>query len=92
MESALAGRSGVVAVGVPLGLLPPVLAARRRTESGASWRVACRPDAVDALRRARPTEVLSVLRGRFALPLDEDGTLRRGPDGEGRRPVWDRKR
>jgi hypothetical protein len=44
----------------------------------------------EALLRARPCEVLSVLRGRFALPLDEDGTLARGPDGEGRRPVWDR--
>ena len=44
----------------------------------------------EALLRARPSEVLSVLRGRFALPLDEDGTLAPGPDGEGRRPVWDR--
>jgi hypothetical protein len=44
----------------------------------------------EALLRARPSEVLSVLRGRFALPLDEDGTLARGPDGEGRRPVWER--
>ena len=44
----------------------------------------------DALLRARPTEVLSVLRGRFALPLDGDGTLAPGPDGGGRRPVWDR--
>jgi|GEM_PF-431424 len=46
----------------------------------------------EALLRARPSEVLSVLRGRFALPLDEDGTLRRGPNDEGRRPVWDRRR
>jgi hypothetical protein len=52
LESALAGRSGVVAVGVPLGLLPPLLAARRRTEDPAPWRIACRPGAVDALGRA----------------------------------------
>ncbi|WP_280585272.1 DUF5821 family protein [Halorubrum sp. Boch-26] len=52
LESALAGRSGVVAVGVPLGLLPPVLSARERTTDGAPWRIACRPDAVDALGRA----------------------------------------
>ncbi|WP_256409841.1 transcriptional regulator TbsP domain-containing protein [Halorubrum rutilum] len=52
LESALAGRSGVVAVGVPLGLLPPVLAARRRTDDDEPWRIACRPGAVDALGRA----------------------------------------
>ncbi|OYR48846.1 DUF5821 family protein [Halorubrum sp. Ea8] len=52
IESALAGRSGVVAVGVPLGLLPSVLAARSRTADGEPWRVACRPGAVDALERA----------------------------------------
>ena len=52
IESALAGRSGVVAVGVPLGLLPPLLAARRRTADGEPWRIACRPGAVDALGRA----------------------------------------
>jgi hypothetical protein len=46
----------------------------------------------DALLRARPEEVLSVLRGRFALPLNEDGTLRRGTRGGERRPVWKRKR
>lgn len=46
----------------------------------------------DALLRARPEEVLSVLRGRFALPVAEDGTLRRGPGGGERRPVWERKR
>ncbi|EMA68214.1 hypothetical protein C461_06519 [Halorubrum aidingense JCM 13560] len=46
----------------------------------------------DALLRARPEEVLSVLRGRFALPVTEDGTLRRGPGGGERRPVWERKR
>ncbi len=45
----------------------------------------------DALLRARPSEVLSVLRGRFAIPLD-DGTLRRGPDRRDRRPVWQRDR
>jgi len=52
IESALAGRSGVVAVGVPLGLLPPVLAARKRTDDGEPWRIACRPGVVDALGRA----------------------------------------
>lgn len=46
----------------------------------------------DALLRTKPSRVLSVLRGRFALPLDEDGTLRRGPNREGRRPVWQRDR
>ncbi|GAA0533510.1 DUF5821 family protein [Halorubrum ejinorense] len=51
VETALAGRSAVVAVGVPLRLLPSVLAARERS-SGAPWRVACRPGAVDALSRA----------------------------------------
>jgi len=52
LESALAGRSGVVAVGVPLGLLPPLVAARRRTDGDDPWRIACRPGAVDALGRA----------------------------------------
>lgn len=52
VESALAGRSEVVAVGVPLGLLPPVLAARERTEGDGPWRVACRPGVADALGRA----------------------------------------
>ncbi|MDZ5812496.1 DUF5821 family protein [Halorubrum sp. AD140] len=46
----------------------------------------------EALLRARPDEVLSVLRGRFALPLAEDGTLRRGPGHDDRRPVWERRR
>ena len=51
VESALAGHSGVVAVGVPIRLLPAVLAARERS-SGPAWRIACRPGAVDALSRA----------------------------------------
>ncbi|WP_432507945.1 transcriptional regulator TbsP domain-containing protein [Halorubrum ezzemoulense] len=51
VEAALAGRSGVVAVGVPLRLLPAVLAARERSP-GPLWRVACRPGVVDALARA----------------------------------------
>ncbi|ELZ44661.1 hypothetical protein C463_06872 [Halorubrum californiense DSM 19288] len=51
VETALAGRSGVVAVGVPIRLLPAVLAARERT-SGGPWRIACRPGVVDALGRA----------------------------------------
>ncbi|WP_418285297.1 transcriptional regulator TbsP domain-containing protein [Halorubrum sp. DTA46] len=46
----------------------------------------------EALLRARPEEVLSVLRGRFALPLDVDGRLRGGPGSQERRPVWERKR
>ncbi|EMA58629.1 transcriptional regulator TbsP domain-containing protein [Halorubrum kocurii] len=52
VESALAGRAEVVAVGVPLGLLPPVLAARERTEDDAPWRIACRPGVADVLGRA----------------------------------------
>jgi hypothetical protein len=52
LESALAGRSGLVATGVPLGLLPPILAARRRTDDAAPWRIACREGVVDALGRA----------------------------------------
>jgi len=52
VESALTGRSELVAVGVPLALLPPVLAARDRTEDDAPWRVACRPGVVDTLGRA----------------------------------------
>ncbi|TKX58950.1 hypothetical protein EXE44_05230 [Halorubrum sp. SS7] len=51
VETALAGRSAVVAVGVPIRLLPSVLAARERS-SGPPWRVACRPGVVDALSRA----------------------------------------
>jgi hypothetical protein len=44
----------------------------------------------DALLRATPEEVLSVLRGRFALPVDGDGRVRR-PGGDERRPVWERR-
>ncbi|TKX75476.1 hypothetical protein EXE46_03255 [Halorubrum sp. GN11_10-6_MGM] len=51
VETALSGRSEVVAVGVPIRLLPAVLAARVRS-SGAPWRIACRPGVVDALSRA----------------------------------------
>ncbi|KOX97231.1 transcriptional regulator TbsP domain-containing protein [Halorubrum tropicale] len=51
VETALADRSAVVAVGVPIRLLPSVLAARERS-SGPPWRVACRPGVVDALSRA----------------------------------------
>ncbi|ELZ43565.1 hypothetical protein C471_00575 [Halorubrum saccharovorum DSM 1137] len=51
IESALAGRSEVVAVGVPLALLPPVLAARDRTTDG-TWRLACRPGVAEALGQA----------------------------------------
>ncbi|WP_424015226.1 transcriptional regulator TbsP domain-containing protein [Halorubrum xinjiangense] len=51
VEAALAGRSTVVAVGVPIRLLPSVLAARERS-SGDPWRIACRPSVVDALSRA----------------------------------------
>mgnify|MGYP006293927109 CR=1 FL=1 len=51
VETALSGRSAVVAVGVPLRLLPSVLAARERS-SGPPWRIACRPGVVDALSRA----------------------------------------
>ena len=51
VEAALAGRSAVVAVGVPLRLLPSVLAARERS-SGEAWRIACRPGVIDALSRA----------------------------------------
>lgn len=46
----------------------------------------------DALLRATPTEVLSVLRGRFALPVDEDGRIESPPGSDGRRPVWERTR
>lgn len=51
VESALVGRSDLVAVGVPLGLLPPILSARERT-AGGSWRIACRPGVVETLGRA----------------------------------------
>jgi hypothetical protein len=46
----------------------------------------------DALLRATPGEVLSVLRGRFALPVDEDGRVRETPGRDERRPVWERAR
>ena len=52
VEDALVDRSGVVAVGVPLALLPPILAAGERTEDDAPWRVACLPGVVDTLGRA----------------------------------------
>lgn len=74
---ALAERELIESIKIPMGPGRPKLRLRAVDE---------------ALLRARPSEVLSVLRGRFALPLDEDGTLRRGPDGGGRRPVWERKR
>lgn len=51
VETALSGRSAVVAVGVPIRLLPSVLAARERS-SGDTWRIGCRPGVVDALSRA----------------------------------------
>lgn len=51
VESSLAGRSDVVAADVPLALLPPVLAARERSD-GRAWKIACRPGVVDALGRA----------------------------------------
>ncbi|MFO8114222.1 MAG: DUF5821 family protein [Halorubrum sp.] len=74
---ALAERELIESIKIPMGPGRPKLRLRAVDE---------------ALLRARPSEVLSVLRGRFALPLDEDGTLRRGPDDGGRRPVWERKR
>ncbi|QWC20518.1 DUF5821 family protein [Halorubrum sp. 2020YC2] len=46
----------------------------------------------DALLRARPEEVPSVLEGRFALPTDADGRLRHDAGRDGRRPVWERRR
>ena len=46
----------------------------------------------DALLRAEPNEVLSVLRGRFALPVDADGEFRRESGRGSRRPVWERNR
>ncbi|EMA63840.1 transcriptional regulator TbsP domain-containing protein [Halorubrum lipolyticum] len=80
VESALAGRSEVVAVGVPLGLLPPVLAARERTEGDGAWRVACRPGVADALGRAfvLGTEVAeAVAEGEIELR-----TVAKGPESE----------
>jgi len=46
----------------------------------------------DALLRAKPDEVLDVLRGRFALQVDEDGEIRGTSARGSRRPVWERKR
>ncbi|ELZ45703.1 hypothetical protein C464_11835 [Halorubrum coriense DSM 10284] len=89
VETALAGRSAVVAVGVPLRLLPAVLAARERS-SGAPWRVACRPGVVDALSRAlvlgsAVAEAVErdEIRIRTGEPLDHGagGTVFAGPDG-----------
>lgn len=51
VESALVDRNRLVAVGVPLTLLPPILAARERS-SGGPWRIACCPGVVEALGRA----------------------------------------
>ncbi|MES3160637.1 MAG: DUF5821 family protein [Halorubrum sp.] len=50
LETALAGRSDLIAVGVDLEMLPAVLTARRRTDGG-QWRIACRPGVVDELGR-----------------------------------------
>ncbi|WP_435075741.1 transcriptional regulator TbsP domain-containing protein [Halorubrum sp. HHNYT27] len=82
VESALAGRSGVVAYGVPLGLLPSILEARKRTDDGAPWRIACRPGAVDALGRA-------LVLGTDAAEAVADGSivLRTLPGDEGLRDV-----
>ena len=88
VETALTGRSAVVAVGVPLRLLPSVLAARERS-SGAPWRVACRPGVVDALSRAlvlgsAVAEAVETdgIRLRTGAPLDHGtgGTLFASPD------------
>jgi len=46
----------------------------------------------DALLRAKPTEVVSVLCGRFSLPVDADGEFRRESARGSRRPVWERER
>ncbi|GAA0722522.1 hypothetical protein J2744_000092 [Halorubrum trapanicum] len=88
VEAALSGRSAVVAVGVPLRLLPPLLAARERS-SGPPWRVACRPGVVDALSRAlvlgtavAEAVETDALRIRTGEPLDRGtgGTLFASPD------------
>jgi len=50
IESALAGRSAIVAVGVPT-CASPRYSPRERTRGG-TWRVACRPGVADALGRA----------------------------------------
>ena len=89
VEAALAGRSAVVAVGVPPRLLPAVLAARERS-SGAPWRIACRPGVVDALSRALVlgTAIAEAverdeIRIRTGEPLDHGagGTVFVSPDG-----------
>ncbi|VTT86150.1 hypothetical protein DM2_2188 [Halorubrum sp. DM2] len=82
-ETALSDRSGVVAVGVPLRLLPSILAARGRS-SGPPWRVACRPGVADALSRALvlgtavaeavETDAIRIRTGR-ALDHETGGTL-----------------
>ena len=88
VETALAGRSAVVAAGVPLRLLPSVLAARERS-SGEPWRVACRPGVVDALSRAlvlgsavAEAVEAETLRLRTGDPLDHGtgGTLFASPE------------
>ena len=88
VEAALSDRSGVVAVGVPIRLLPSILAARERS-SGPPWRVACRPGVVDALSRAlvlgtavaeaAETDAIRVRAGR-ALDHGTGGTLFASPD------------
>jgi len=88
VEAALSGRSEVVAVGVPLRLLPSILAARERS-SGPPWRIACRPGVVDALSRALvlgtavaeavETDGIRVRTGR-ALDHGTGGTLFASPD------------
>ncbi|SMO52421.1 transcriptional regulator TbsP domain-containing protein [Halorubrum cibi] len=50
VETALAGRDDVVAVGVGVELLAAILSARRAHEGG-RWRVACPPEVVDDLGR-----------------------------------------
>ena len=88
VESALSGRSGVVAVGVPVRLLPSVLSARERS-SGPPWRVACRPGVVGALARAPVlgTAVAEAIeRGEIRIRTGEPlghgtgGTVFAGPD------------
>ena len=74
VEVAVAGRPGVVAVGVGTELLPALLSARRHTR-GRRWRVACPPDVVDDLGRAFPlgTAVAEACaRGAIALRAESD--------------------
>ena len=74
VEVAVAGRPGVVAVGVGAELLPALLSARRHTK-GSRWRVACPPDVVDDLGRAFPlgTAVAEACaRGAIALRAESD--------------------